>query len=430
MKLILITLVAVVVGMTVACASAESPSGPTAIPTKDVFAGSTGKLPAGVTKKVLDKDATQCEWIHKDLTTGQTIISLHVTSANTILGGAHGHNGVYRAETGQPWEYVPFFADFESDSLVWDMTSSPSGWIYTSLINLPGDLTIPDQEMEIPPPQALPSEPTPTPDLAPKPTPVPKQFPIGRGLIVSDDDGKPGSWTNSKIYQHNLFTTVITEDDYLYVAKFSAGLGYSSGYVEGYPVALLNNQLPGKTFYRLIHADGYLFGAITEGGILRVKIKSDGTLDEPVTSLSDKQVLDITYDIYSKQIFAATRQSGIFRSKNNGKTWVSKSHGLPEPLKVELPSYSTEAAIMATQTGLFFTSIAGVGVFVSGDNAESWHPLGTFNNLLQPVVLSLASIDGGGLIAGTTNGIYGYPKKCISKLIETKEDPRRKDRRR
>tara|TARA_B100000809_G_scaffold47897_1_gene42562 strand:- start:53 stop:247 length:195 start_codon:yes stop_codon:yes gene_type:complete len=43
-------------------------------------------------------------------------------------------------------------------------------------------------------------------------------------------------------------------------------------------------------------------------------------------------------------------------------------------------------------------------------DAESWHPLGTFNNLLQPVVLSLASIDGGGLIAGTTNGIYGYPK--------------------
>jgi len=147
-------------------------------------------------------------------------------------------------------------------------------------------------------------------------------------------------------------------------------------------------------------------------------------------SLEDKIVLDMTYDIASKQIFVVTRESGIFRSQNHGKSWVSKSSGLPEALELEMPVYGTEGAFIATPSGLLFTSIAGVGVFVSGDNAESWHPLGTFNNLLQPVVLSLASIDGGGLIAGTTNGIYGYPKKCISKLVETKEDPRRKDRRR
>ena len=147
-------------------------------------------------------------------------------------------------------------------------------------------------------------------------------------------------------------------------------------------------------------------------------------------SLSDKQVLDITYDIYSKQLFAATRESGIFRSQNNGKTWVSKSIGLPEPMRVGLPSYFAEAAIISTPSGLLFTSVAGVGVFVSADNAESWHLLGTFNNYPQPIVLSLAHIDGGGVIAGTTNGIYSYPRKCVSKLIETQDDSRREDRRR
>jgi hypothetical protein len=207
------------------------------------------------------------------------------------------------------------------------------------------------------------------------------------------------------------------------------GLYYATGYLEGSTVDSLEKQFTEKVFYNLVPADGYLFAAVFGGGVLRTSVESDGTPYQPVMSLEDKIVLDMTYDVYSKQIFVVTRESGIFRSQNYGKSWVSKSSGLPEALELEIPA-GTEGAFIATPSGLLFTSIAGVGVFVSGDNAESWHPLGTFNNLLQPVVLSLASIDGGGLIAGTTNGIYGYPKKCISKLIETKEDPRRKDRRR
>ena len=420
MKLILITLVTLVVGMTVACASAESPSGPTAIPTKDVFAGSTGKLPAGVSKKTLDLAATQCEWLHRELTAGQTIVSLHVTPTNSILAGIRGRNGVYRAESGKPWEYVPFFADFEAESLVWDMASSPSGWVYASLWDLSGNLAIPNQAMELPP---LPGEPTPT------PVPTPTQFPTGQGLVISDDDGRPGSWTNSKIFKASLFSVALQGNDAIYFSRVDGGLYYATGYLEGSTVDSLEKQFTEKVFYNLVPADGYLFAAVFGGGVLRTSVESDGTPYQPVMSLEDKIVLDMTYDVYSKQIFVVTRESGIFRSQNYGKSWVSKSSGLPEALELEIP-VGTEGAFIATPSGLLFTSIAGVGVFVSGDNAESWHPLGTFNNLLQPVVLSLASIDGGGLIAGTTNGIYGYPKKCISKLVEAKEDPRRKDRRR
>ena len=421
MKLILITLVTLVVGMTVACASAESPSGPTAIPTKDVFAGSTGKLPAGVSEKTLDLAATQCEWLHRELTVGQTIVSLHVTSTNSILAGIRGRNGVYRAESGKPWEYVPFFADFEAESLVWDMASSPSGWVYASLRNLSGNLAIPNQAMELPP---LPGEPTPT------PIPTPTQFPTGQGLVISDDDGRPGSWTNSKIYEASLLSVALQGDEAIYFSRQDGGLYYATGYLEGSMVDSIEKQFTEKIFYNLVPADGYLFAAVWGGGVLRTSVEFDGTPYQPVMLLEDKIVLDMTYDIASKQIFVVTRESGIFRSQNHGKSWVSKSSGLPEALELEMPVYGTEGAFIATPSGLLFTSIAGVGVFVSGDNAESWHPLGTFNNLLQPVVLSLASIDGGGLIAGTTNGIYGYPKKCISKLVETKEDPRRKDRRR
>ena len=224
MKLILITLVAVVVGMTVACASAESPSGPTAIPTKDVFAGSTGKLPAGVSKKTLDLAATQCEWLHRELTAGQPIVSLHVTSTNSILAGIHGRNGVYRAASGKPWEYVSFFSDFEAKSLVWDMASSPSGWVYASLRNDSGDLEIPNQAMEIPPKPPL-DEPKPPLD-EPKPTPVPTstQFPTGQGLVISDDDGRPGSWTNSKIFKASLFSVALQGNDAIYFSRVDGGL--------------------------------------------------------------------------------------------------------------------------------------------------------------------------------------------------------------
>jgi len=414
-KFILITLATLVVGMTVGCASAESPSGTTAIPTKDVFAGSTGKLPAGVSKKILDSAGTQCEWLHQELTAGQIIVSLHVTSANSILAGIRGHNGVYRAESGKPWEYVPFFADFEAESLVWDMASSSSGRVYASLRNISGNLAITNQLMEVPP---LPGEPTPT------PIPTPMQFPTGAGLVISDDDGRLGSWTNPKIYEWSLFSVALRGEEDIYFSSPDGGLYYATESQEGSTVYSIEKQFAEKTFHDLLSADGYLFAADLENGVLRTSLGFDGTPYQPVMLLEDKFVLDMAYDIVGKQTFVLTRGSEIFRSQGYEKAWVSKSNGLPEALELE----GGKGAFIATPSGLLFTSIAGVGVFVSGDNAESWHPLGTFNNYKQPIVTSLAHIDGGGVIAGTTNGIYSYPRKCISKLIETQDDPRREDR--
>ena len=78
--------------------------------------------------------------------------------------------------------------------------------------------------------------------------------------------------------------------------------------------------------------------------------------------------------------------------------------------------------------GIIFAADYNGSVYLTVDNAESWHPLGTF-------ALGLGKLAGlefnkwGSLLAGTADGIYIYPGKCLSKLLVAVDDPRRKNRR-
>jgi len=198
----------------------------------------------------------------------------------------------------------------------------------------------------------------------------------------------------------------------------------------------------GWIFTKLFLTDTHLFAAghPPKLGILRLELASDGAPkllgssedpDPDMVFLAGKEVSDLAIGNYGKLLFASTFESGIFRSQDSGDTWASKSIGLPEGAQFEdtqIGKMPQIPAVIATHTGLLFASVAGVGVFVSGNSAESWEPLGKFD-LAPPVVEALAFVKGGSLIAGTTNGVYTYPKQCISALAEPAKNPRRENRR-
>jgi hypothetical protein len=407
-----------------------------ASPTADVFRASTGKLPAGVTEKTLNEDATQCEWSLVGKTAGQRIISLHVTPKGTVFGGPHGLNGVYRIGNWNTWEYVPFFPGYEAESEVWDLASTPSGRIYATLYNSTGTsgLSIPNTK------KYLPGESKP-----PTPTPAPSD----RGLLISDKGGIAGTWVNPMLGDYNVNWT---EKGFYGVATTGNGLVYFTdpefqGLMHAWhtgPDDMTDPQklFDGWIFTKLFLTDTHLFAAghPPKLGILRLELPSDGAPkllgssedpDPDMIFLVGKEVSDLAIGNYGKLLFASTFESGIFRSQDSGHTWASKSIGLPEGAQFEDPQIGKMPqipAVIATHTGLLFASVAGVGVFVSGNSAESWEPLGKFD-LDQPVIEALAFVKGGSLIAGTTNGVYTYPKQCISALAEPAENPRRENRR-
>jgi hypothetical protein len=256
-------------------------------------------------------------------------------------------------------------------------------------------------------------------------------------LLISDEGGIAGSWVQPWIWGPNLLAVATTGNGYLYFGRPDIGLFYVTGYVEGSPVdpgdLVYKQMFTDWIFPKLLLTDTHIFAVSHDEGILRLELASDGApkLEDPLWFLVGKRVSDLANGAYGKLLFASTYESGIFRSQDSGDTWASKSIGLPEGAQFEDPQigYMPQIpAVIATHTGLLFASVAGVGVFVSGDNAESWQPLGKFD-LAQPVVEALAFVKGGSLIAGTTNGIYTYPKNCISAPAEPAKSPRRENRR-
>lgn len=412
-------------------------TGPTPTPKeKDVFGASVGKLPAGVAAKSLNEQASQCKWALAGKTAGQRIISLHATPKGTVIGGLYGRSGVYRVGAGTSWEYVPFIAGHEAEALVLDLASTPAGRIYAAVWNPANqsEVAIPDQAMALP---TLPGTPTPTPATTLTKTPnLPYQ-----GLLVSDEDGAAGSWANPQIWQEALWGVAPTENGAVYFAGPKGGLHYAAGDVLASTVAESVQLFPDLPFRNLLLTDSYLFAVgFDNQGIFRMELESNGgpttlfgAAKKPPPSmmlLAGTEVWDIIDDTYGKQLFAATEGSGVFRSQNSGDTWASKSIGLPEGLGSKFKNKEVPhiPAVIATHTGLLFASVAGVGVFVSGNNAEYWSPLGEFG-LSEPVVEALEFVKGGVLIAGTTNGIYTYPKHCMSALAKPVKSPRRELRR-
>jgi photosystem II stability/assembly factor-like uncharacterized protein len=116
-------------------------------------------------------------------------------------------------------------------------------------------------------------------------------------------------------------------------------------------------------------------------------VQTNGPSGTDFTSIYDLAFSD-------NNVFAATSDTGVFRTTDNGNNWTPVNNGLPTTTYIQ--------SINILGTDVFVTT--GVGVFLSTDFGASWNPR---NNGLPstPIVCFVAS--GGNILIGTQGyGIY------------------------
>jgi photosystem II stability/assembly factor-like uncharacterized protein len=93
-------------------------------------------------------------------------------------------------------------------------------------------------------------------------------------------------------------------------------------------------------------------------------------------------------------LFAGTKQNGIYRSTDKGKRWAEAQSGLPVNATVN--------ALCVNGTALFASSVGG-GVYYSTDNGENW--MSTTAELADSYASALVS-SGTSVFAGTISGVF------------------------
>jgi ligand-binding sensor domain-containing protein len=113
----------------------------------------------------------------------------------------------------------------------------------------------------------------------------------------------------------------------------------------------------------------------------------------------------------NEHIFAGTYGSGIFRSTNNGDTWVETPFGL---------THRFIFALAIHQRGDIFVGTNGGGVFRSLDNGGNWRDLNSGLTNLQ--VRTLAINASGYIFAGTIGaGVFRSVQPIITRISEFTE---------
>jgi len=146
-------------------------------------------------------------------------------------------------------------------------------------------------------------------------------------------------------------------------------------------------------------------------------------------------VLSLAIDTLLNHIFAGTEGAGVFKSTDNGETWISFNNGLGGDVVYDLKIDENNRIYAAlSQAGLFRSDLSAdnwanisprdttvwkvainsgghifaattAGMYRSTDDAASWLPAN--NGLLDSVALSLALNPGDDLFAGTyTKGLF------------------------
>jgi photosystem II stability/assembly factor-like uncharacterized protein len=85
-----------------------------------------------------------------------------------------------------------------------------------------------------------------------------------------------------------------------------------------------------------------------------------------------------SFCVIGNSIYAGTSNAGVFRSVDNGATWTAANSGMPSNVGVNALVMKNDTIVAGTNSG----------VFISPDSAANW--IWTITGLSNPVVLSLA----------------------------------------
>jgi photosystem II stability/assembly factor-like uncharacterized protein len=229
-------------------------------------------------------------------------------------------------------------------------------------------------------------------------------------LFFSVNNGD--SWTEASVRLTNnaITSLVINSNGHILVGTYGSGIFRSRD--NGTSWASINSGLANTSIKVLaLTTEDYLFAGTAGGGVFRSTVPSSVELPPPPPppEFWQKTTQHGTGYIYSLAInqnghvFSGTGGSGVYRSTDNGDSWISASKGI-------LLNLTAIQALAVNDSGHLFAGITsalfvGSGVYRSKDNGENWTLVTTALGDLG--VYDVAIIKTSGYIfINTNNGRY------------------------
>ena len=202
------------------------------------------------------------------------------------------------------------------------------------------------------------------------------------------------------------------------------------------PASLFNNQI-----IQIVSLNNRLFAV--DGNYLLFRSVNDGASWKDITTTNISGLF-----VFKGNLFGLSPFNGIYKSTNNGESWISLSNGLPAGkdysissfgnylfayesnynsnviyrssnsgdswsiLNNDLPAYNGVHAFGSFNNYLFANLVTSAGseIFKSSNSGlnwtkiNNWDPLNYINSFIQSGVFILASVDGKGVYRSSNNG--------------------------
>ncbi|MFC1582251.1 FHA domain-containing protein [Planctomycetota bacterium] len=135
------------------------------------------------------------------------------------------------------------------------------------------------------------------------------------------------------------------------------------------------------------------------------KVQTSGLPDSPACSI----VLDPKTPKNQRTLYVAVFGKGVYKSTDDGKTWVNKSKGLGSSANMRLyrlvlhADGSLFALITARRSGGRFTT-EGVGIYRSTDGAESWEHISAATGWTWPKDFNVHPTNSNTILVGVSDG--------------------------
>ena len=229
---------------------------------------------------------------------------------------------------------------------------------------------------------------------------------VSGGVFRSTNNGDSWTAVNNGLADFDVNTLAINASGHIFVGTAGTYVGgvFQFGGVyrstdDGNSWMPVNSGLPNDTrdvFTLAINSSGHIFagntrgtaGAYHGGGVFR-SIDNGNSWMEVNNGLLRPDVKALTINNASGHIFAGTG-GGVFRSANNGNSWTAINNGL-----TDLEVY----ALAINASGHIFAGALVGGVFRSTNNGNSWVPvnIGLINTAVRTLAINLS----GTIFAGT-----------------------------